>query len=310
MFLSHLSKPNILMFKEPDEGNYYISVKYFSSFLNFYKLKNKLDAIPENEDVVLDFSLSNFVDHTVLEGLENYSDTFAKKGGSIEIIGLDKHGAETKHPFASRILVPLAKLNPIERYFTKRQEQLKSSARELHWSYAAQKNASTRFLRDFIFFRTRQIPYLYNILSDKDSKFKVFDVEFTEGAFIAREVVKTTVMHIQLNKKIPVFTLDKEGGLLDFMYALAGFKSLDVENHPDFNKRFYLSGENPQEIKQLFTDGLILFLESNPYYHVESNGTSLLILKKERLLSVKEIKAMLYFGKQLCQLVQKHQPVV
>jgi len=305
LFLSHLSKPNILMFKEPDEGNYYISVKYFSSFLNFYKLKNKLDVIPENENVVLDFSLCNFVDHTVLEGLENYSDTFAKKSGSIEIIGLDKHGAKTKHPFASRILVPLAKLNPIELFFTKRQEQLKTSAKELHWSYAAQKNTKTRFLLDFIFFRTRQIPYLYNTLSDKDGKHKIFDVEFNEGAFIAREVVKTTVMHIQLTKRIPVFTLDKEGGLLDFMYALAGFKNLDLENHRDFNKRFYLSGENERQIRALFTDDLVLFFESNPYYHVESNGTTLLITKKERLLSVQEIKAMIYYGKRLCSFVEK-----
>lgn len=305
LFLSHLSKPNILMFKEPDEGNYYISVKYFSSFLNFYKLKNKLDAIPENENAVLDFSLCSFVDHTVLEGLENYSDTFAKKGGSIEIIGLDKHGAETKHPFASRILVPLAKLNPIEHYFTKRQKQLKASASELHWSYAAQKNTRTHFLQDFIFFRTRQIPYLYNILSDKESKYKVFDVEFTEGAFIAREVVKTTVMHIQLNNKIPVFTLDKEGGLLDFMYGLAGFKNLNVENHPDFNKRFYLSGENELKVRELFVDELVLFFESNPYYHVESNGSTLLITKKERLLSVQEIKALISYGKRLCSLAEK-----
>ena len=108
--------------------------------------------------------------------------------------------------------------------------------------------------------------------------------------------------------EIPVFTLDKEG-LLDFIYGLAGFKDIDLENHADFNKRFYLSGENSEEIKTLFTDELILFLESNPYYHIESNGSSLLILKKERLLSVKEIKAMLYFGKQLCKLVQQLHPV-
>ena len=64
-----------------------------------------------------------------------------------------------------------------------------------------------------------------------------------------------------------------------------------------------------EEIKTLFTDELILFLESNPYYHIESNGSSLLILKKERLLSVQEIKAMIFFGKQLCLLVQQHQTV-
>jgi MFS superfamily sulfate permease-like transporter len=310
LFLSHVSKPNVLLFKEKDidGGNFYVSIKYFCNFLNFYKLKNKLDVIPENQNVVLDFSLCNFVDHTVMEGLENYTGTFVKKGGSIEIIGLDKHGADSTHPFAIRKILPLNKLNSIGRYFTKRQDLLKATAKELKWTYNAEKNKKTKFLRDFVFFRAREIPYVYNTLSDTNDRYKLFDVEFTEGAFIAREVVKTTVMHMRMPNEIPVFTLDKEG-LLDFIYGLAGFKDIDLENHADFNKRFYLSGENSEEIKTLFTDELILFLESNPYYHIESNGSSLLILKKERLLSVKEIKAMLYFGKQLCKLVQQLHPV-
>lgn len=305
LFLSNLAKPNILLYKEKDEGNFYISIKYFCNFLNFYKLKNKLDVVPENEAVILDFSLCNFVDHTVMEGLENYTETFSKKGGSIEIIGLDRHGTESSHPFAIRKILPLAKIKPIERYFTKRQTLLEATAKDFKMSYSAKKNTDTRFLNDFLFFRTKEIPYLYNTLSTDNDCFKLFDAEFTEGAFIAREVVKTTIMHISLNTKIPIFTLDKEG-LLDFKYGLAGFKDISLENHTDFNKRFYLSGENPTAIQGLFSDELILFLESNPYYHIESNGSSLLILKKERLLSVQEIKAMLYFGQQLQSIFQKH----
>ncbi|MFS4455378.1 SulP family inorganic anion transporter [Maribacter sp. 2304DJ31-5] len=302
LFISHLAKPNILMFQEKDGGNYYISVKYFCSFLNFYKLKNKLDVIPENEHVVLDFSLCNFVDHTVMEGVENYTENFNNKNGSIEVIGLDKHEADSKHPFAIRKILPLSKIRPVEKYFTKRQTLLKAMAKEFKWSYTPNKNKKTKFLKDFIFFRTRQIPYVYNTLCGGEKRLSLFDVEFTEGAFIAREVVKATVLHINLERPIPVFTLDKEG-LLHFIYNLAGFREIHIENHPDFNKRFFLSGEHPQKIQQLFTDELILFLESNPYYHVESNGSSLFILKKERLLSVQEIKAMIYFGKQLTRLL-------
>ncbi len=309
LFLNHLVKPNILMYKENDEGNYYVSVKYFCSFLNFYKLKNKLDAIPENKNIILDFSLCNFVDHTVMEGLENYTETFSNKGGSVEIIGLDRHGADSVHPFAIRKILPLTKLNPIERNFTKRQTLLKTTANEFKWSYEAKKNTHTHFLRDFVFFKTRQIPYLYNTLSNETQKVKLFDVEFTEGAFIAREVVKTTVLHIQLDNEIPVFTLDKDG-LLDFIYSLAGFKEIAIDNHPDFNKRFFLSGESSFALQSIFSDELILFLESHPYYHIESNGESLLILKKERLLSVQEIKAMIYFGKQFYSLVQNSKILV
>ena len=305
-FLSHIAKPNVLLFKEKDGGNFYVSVKYYCTFINFYKLKNKLDVIPENEDVILDFSLCNFVDDTVLEGLDNYTETFTKKGGSIEIIGLDKHETDSHHPFAIRKILPFDKLKPIERYFTKRQSLLEATASDFKLSYDARKNTDTGFLSNFVFFRTREIPYMYNTLSEGNKRYMLFDVEFTEGAFIAKEVVKTTIMHINLDCEIPVFTLDKEG-LLDFKYSLAGFKDITIDQHPDFNKRFFLSGENTNAIQSLFNDELILFLESHPYYHIESNGSSLLILKKERLLSVQEIKAMLYFGQQLSELVQKGQ---
>ncbi|MGB5437875.1 MAG: SulP family inorganic anion transporter [Maribacter sp.] len=302
-FLSHVAKPNILLYKEKDVGNFYVSVKYFCTFINFYKLKRKLDMVPEDQDVILDFSLCNFVDHTVMEGLESYTETFAKKGGNIELIGLDKHEADSHHPFAIRKIIPLDKLKPIERYFTKRQTLLEATANDFHMSYAAEKNTDTAFLNKFVFFKTREIPYIYNTLKEENERYMLFDVEFTEGAFIAKEVVKTTVMHINLDFDIPFFTLDKEG-LLDFKYGLEGFKDITIDNHPDFNKRFFLSGENNKAIHSLFTDELILFLESHPYYHIESSGTTLLILKKERLLSVQEIKAMLYFGQQLCGLVQ------
>ena len=302
LFVNHVAKPNILMFKEKDAGNYYISVKYFATFLNFYKLKNKLDIIPENENVILDFSHCSFVDHTVMEGLENYVDTFTKKEGSIEIIGLDKHGADSKHPFAIRKILPLNKLGTIEKYFTKRQRLLKTLAKEYQWSYDPKKSEKTKFLNKFIFFKNRKVPYYYNSFYDNTKTFHLFDVEFNEGEFIAKEVVKTTILHIKLKRQIPVFSLDKEG-LLDFVYGMAGFKDIELENHQDFNKRFFLSGEHTKDIQDLFTNELILFLESNPYYHIETNGSSILILKKERLLSVKEIKAMLYFGKQLNHLL-------
>ncbi len=303
LFLSHMIKPNILLFQEKDGGNYYISIKYFCSFLNFYKLKNKIDAVPENEDLVVDFSMCSFVDHTVMEGLEAYSDTFAKKGGHMELIGLDKHETDSVHPFAIRKILPLAALKPIERFLTKRQTDLEKTAADYKWTYVANKNTDTDFLRDFVFFKTRQINYFYNRISSEDGLCSVFDLEFTEGAFIAREVVKTTVMYIKVDHEIPVFTLDKEG-LLYMLYSLAGFKETEIENHPDFNRRFYLSGEDDAGIRGIFTDELVLFLESNPYYHVESNGHSLMILKKERLLGVQEIKRMIYFGQHLIEMLQ------
>ena len=300
LFFSNLQKPNVLMYKEMDSGNYYVSVKHFSSFLNFYKLKQKLDIIPEESDVVLDFSLCEFVDHTVMESLHSYQNVFAKRGGNFEVIGLDLHDTESEHPFAMRRLIPGFQF--IEKNLTKRQTTLRDVAEDYHLNYAFESVDDVRFVEDFLFFRTKQIQRVYNQLFNDIGSFRIFDLTFSEGAFIAREVVRTTMLHIELERDLPVFTLDREG-FLEKVYAFAGFKDIPIDNHTDFSRRFYLLGEDEASIKEFFTDDLVHFFESNPYYHIESNGHSLLLFGKERLAGIKEIKAMLDFGKRLKEVI-------
>lgn len=82
-----------------------------------------------------------------------------------------------------------------------------------------------------------------------------------------------------------------------------GYHDIEIENHPDFNWRFYLSGKNEAKIKEFFTDELILFFESNRQYHIEASENGLLIIGNERLKSVKEIKALAYFGMSLQKII-------
>ncbi|WMI68977.1 SulP family inorganic anion transporter [Mangrovimonas sp. YM274] len=295
LFVRNLMKPNVLMYKE-DNGNYYVSVKHFCSFLNYYKLKEKLDAIPPQYDVVVDFSLCNFVDHTVMENLNGYQDMFTKNDGHFEIVGLDTYKADSEHPLALRRNLSGTRL--FGRHLTKRQSQLQTIAEDFSLGYNPTKCKDTLFLKDFLFFKTKQINHIYNRLFNDIHAINLFDIEFSEGEFIAKEVVRTTMLHIDLENEVPVFTLDREG-FLEKVYALAGFKDIPIQDHDDFSKRFYLLGEDVEGITSFFNDELVLFFESNPYYHIESNGTSLLIFSKERLASIKELKALLDFGKRL-----------
>ncbi|WP_452225415.1 SulP family inorganic anion transporter [Lacinutrix chionoecetis] len=298
LFAKNFMKPNVLMFQE--EGNYYVSVKHFCSFLNYYKLKAKLDAIPETEDVVLDFSLCQFVDHTVMESLNSYQEVFTKRGGHFEVLGLDLHDTDSKHPFALRRLLPVP--NVIKKSLTRRQTTIEELAEDYHLKYLSTKQRETHFLNDFLFFRIKKINYIYNQLSSGNEALNAFDIEFSEGEFIAKEVVRSTMLHIKLDKTIPEFTLDREG-FLEKVYTFAGFKDIPIENHTDFSNRFYLLGEDTKAIQEFFTDEITHFFESNPYYHVESNGHNLLIFGRERLASIKEIKALYDFGKRLQQVV-------
>ena len=300
-FFRNILKPNVLMFREErDDGMYYVSVKHFCSFLNYSKLKYKLDAIPEDQDAIVDFSMCEFVDHTVMENLNNYQELFTKRGGHFEVVGLDMHDTDSKHPFALRRLLPVP--NIFKSNLTKRQTNLEALAKDYKLSYTATKRKDTHFLDDFMFFKTKKVNHIYNRLSNETEDINLFDIEFSEGEFIAKEVVRTTMLHIALDKAIPQFTLDREG-FLERVYAFAGYKDVPFEEHSDFSKRFYLLGQDEAAIKAFFVNELVQFFESNQYYHVQSNGNNILVYNKERLASIKEVKTMLNFGKRLREVI-------
>jgi MFS superfamily sulfate permease-like transporter len=293
LFIKNALKPNVLMFKEED--TYYVSVKNFSSFLNYTKLKSKLDQIPENEEAIIDFSLCDFVDHSVMENMSNYAETFKRKGGDFEVIGLDDSKSGSTHPFALRKVVPKQFIQK-EGVLTKRQKLIQQVSEEMHWKYNAFPTEEITEVPHFGYFKTRQINKVYNILSNE--KCSLFDVQFSEGEMIAKQVIKATMLHISLNKDIPEFTLDREG-IFEKIYHFTGYKDIDIEHHLDFSTRFYLSGKDEEKIKEFFTDELVLFFESNKYYHIEATQTGLLIIGNERLASVKEMKALTDFGIRL-----------
>lgn len=307
-FARSLFKPNVLMFKEGGSTTYFVSVKNFSSFLNYSSLKKRLDTIPENQDAIIDFSLCDFVDYTVQESLLGYQETFKRKGGSFEITGLDIHGTASEHPLAVRSLISFSGVfkKRAKSNLTKRQEDLQSIANDYSWNYDPKKDTDILGIQNFLFFNFKKINYINNSIYDSASVFKIMDVEFSEGEFIARTLVRTTVLTVQLKKEFTKFTLDKEG-LLEFVYKLAGFKDISIDGHPDFSKRFFLLGEDSEKIRLYFTDELVLFFESNPYYYIECNGSSLLLMRKERLASIKEIKALLDYGNRLEKVISNIQ---
>ena len=125
---------------------------------------------------------------------------------------------------------------------------------------------------------------------------------YSEGAFIAKEDLKSTFLQIKAPYQMPVFILDKEN-LMSSLYGLSGLQDIDFKNHPDFSNRFFLSGEDKKSIRSFFTNDLIFFFESHPLYYIESKGDSILIRGKERLASIQEIKHLLAFTDEFIKLL-------
>jgi len=304
LFTRNWLKPNVLMFKEEDSGNYFVSVKNFCSFLNFYKLKALLDEIPEHEHAIVDFSLCEFVDHTVMEGLNGYRRGFASKSGVFEIIGLDVHFSDTQHPFAIRKVLPMKDFLNLGSHLTKRQKSLEALSKKLKWSYRPELSSDPQSLEKFEYFKSKQINYQYNVLVDATGRFSLFDLSYSEGAFIAKEDLKSSFLMIKLDEQVPQFILDKEH-LLASLYEPLGYKDIDFIDAPDFSRRFFLSGKNRSEIRKWFSPELIFFFESHSYFHIETNKNILLIKGKNRLSSIDEIKKMLAFGTELTHILKK-----
>jgi hypothetical protein len=224
LFSLNIFKPNVLMYREDQSGNYYVSVKNFCSFLNFYRLKIKLDQIPESEHAIVDFSLCDFVDHTVMEGLHDYQRSFARKNGVFETIGLDIHASETQHPFAVRKSLPINVLMGLQNALSNRQKNIEQLAQQLAWNYNPKIENDPKGINRFLFFESKVVNYSVNSLYD--DTFTLFDLSFSEGAFITKEDLKGTFLLFKSPIPLPNFVLDKE----DFKTALyhwAGFDDIN-----------------------------------------------------------------------------------
>ncbi len=106
----HISKglPISALFKAPikvsfTDDEYMVEIDKAAIFSNFLGIKSKLDAIPDNMKVTIDFSNSKLVDHSVMDGLHLFQNNYESNGGRVTIIGLDKHTASSNHHLASRV---------------------------------------------------------------------------------------------------------------------------------------------------------------------------------------------------------------
>lgn len=301
VFTRYLLRPNTILFQESAD-QYLLSVKAFSNFINFLGLKNKLDSIPTDAKVIVDFSLAKYIDHSVLEQLDDYNESFRVAGGDLEIIGLDDMGTHTSHPLAPRM--SSASGTKSKSKLSRRQKAIRLFSKKLEWEYKAEPAFNVRDYHRFEYFLNHRIDNrrnrVYGVVNDV--QVQMADIDYHEGEFIVRENMHSTMVILKLPYEIPKFVLDEED-LLDKVAHLAGFNDINFAMHPDFSSSFKLKGSDKVAIQQFFNDTLIDFLQSNKPYHIESNGEALLIFEKERLSVLSEIKQLVSFASRLAALL-------
>ena len=96
-----------------DSGTYRVNVKNAAAFSNWIHIRSIIVREGLTSKVVVDFSETCFVSHSVMEKIHELEEDFHRAGGSLRVEGLAGHKSETSHPTASRWrLTPPAGKNP------------------------------------------------------------------------------------------------------------------------------------------------------------------------------------------------------
>ncbi len=303
-FFKMVYKSGSNLVKKPD-GSYNLQIKGIANFLGILKIDKLVSQIPSGADVNIDLSETRLVGMTYMDYLVDYLKMQKDTGGKVVIKGLDSHVSSSNHNRALKISLnsSAAKLSP-------RQTRLQNLANEKDYQYKNQVDWNTSYLKDFHFFEIRPIERKSNSVKGKykdlDVSWEITDVTFNEGAAFTAETFNTTLMVLKLNKKIPIFTMEREGviqKIFDRVIAFTGYKDIDFDMYPDFSKKFLVMGNQESEIRSFFTDDIIRFFENHQIYHLESNGEALVIFDKMKLARTDETIAIIDYGKELASLL-------
>ena len=84
------------------EGGYRLSIQGVAIFSNLMTLKSAFSQLGAGKAVELDFSKTNFVDHTFMEFLKSFEAKYTHAGGTILLSGFERFQSFSSHPLAGR----------------------------------------------------------------------------------------------------------------------------------------------------------------------------------------------------------------
>src|SRR6056300_26120 len=289
------------------EDRYELKIKGIANFLSIPRIDKLIKKIPDGVDVRVALKDTKLVGITFMDYIVDYLKVQKTLGGNVVLEGLGSHVSYSTFNRALKISLKNAavKLSP-------RQNRLKNLANEKDYRFNHEVDWNTSYLKQFHFFEIRPIERKSNSLigqfDDAGVSWQISDVTFNEGDAFSAETFNTTLIVLKLNKKIPVFTMEKEGlfeKIFDRVMALTGYKDIDFEMYPGFSKKFLITGKNEAEIRSFFTKEMIRFFEKNQIYHIESNGEAIMIFDKIKLARTDETISLIEYGGKLAELLIK-----
>ena len=259
-----------------ENGNYDLNIKGIANFLATLKINSLIDKIPSGSNVKINLADARLVDFSILENLYDFQKSHAATGGKVQITGLNKHISTTTNKLSLKLL------RTSGHRLTNRQVKLKQLAEKNDWNFTTEPNDHIDFFDSFTFFKSRPIEEKLNKISGKtdDANWKIIDVVFEEGAFMALEEYRTTLGVIHFPFEIPEFTIEKKG-FFDKYLHLSEYQEKHHKLYHDFSPEYTVKVNSQTAMKKFMNDELKQLILAMDLHHLESNGEAILIFTND-----------------------------
>lgn len=278
-----------------------IHLKGSQIFSNYLSLKKKLDSgVEKFDELILDFSQVNFVDHTVMEHLEGYARLAKLKGKDVHIENADQMHPVSNHPLAARDRNVKSQLKELD--IAPRILELLSYAHSNGYEF---QNISMDYGQwDFYHLSiTKKIVSIQNVIRFKKGKytFEIADIKTQSGALLTEDIDNQTVLRIMGISNIPKFYLQPTS-FIDKLQQKITDIDINFDSHLKFSNKYSLKSYGDEnKVVDFFNRNILSLLEETNDLFLGGNNVDLLIRLDEKILNQNEIKRLISIGEQLIE---------
>jgi hypothetical protein len=132
----------------------------------------------------------------------------------------------------------------------------------------------------------------------KSAKVAIFDYLYTRGGGDATTAKEQTIIYFECSiLRMPAFSLRPESMRDKITMALTNKQDFNFANHPNFSKKYLLSGEDEAQIKKFFNANLLGFFENvNPQFCIDAMNNHLVIYNDDTRVKPMKIKSFMNEG--------------
>ncbi|MFM7193884.1 MAG: SulP family inorganic anion transporter [Bacteroidota bacterium] len=289
---------------EQDGDVHKVQILDSAIFSNLLGLKKVFEVIPQGKSVRIDFAHAQIVDHTFMEWLHHFQDSYEHSGGTVALDNFDRFKPLSSHPLATRKFSADA-YSTFEIKLDDRQIGLREFARQEGLDFYPQRTRNAMRLRQFPFATGNRLMGEENLLSRYHDwgLLQVSDVLITEGVRQEQQEMAVTIMELSdLDLNLPDFALEPEGLWSKFAELTIG-KDIDFGDQPGFSRKYYLRGRDESAIRSFFTPELRSFLENREVMHIECQHNKLLLFKRMGVIEPQEIRYLQQYAADLLTVI-------